>query len=381
MEMYSYKQMKTDLQHSLAQNPRFLDQLEIPADPYVLNLMSLGLRRRYYNESYLDDIKRASVLLEVAMQNTPVASQGWLSSVYSLCRTYFLYYNGTSDIHYLQQTIRLSEQLIEHTDSASPGLARSLHYLASCLVIRARQTHNLSDLRRAGHAWRECVHSIPEASPDRNTYISRLFFCLLASYHLEDATMDLEDAINLLHLLLNKSAIEASKCPIMIGFIANSMMKCYFQTQQISDLNTIIQAWEHAVACTPSHIAYLSDLNSMLATSLLARFLILRDDNDLQKAIATQEEALYLCKPKTLKYIQNLHDLGQTLMIRYKRTKSMADVNHAIVLFEQALAALAGLSSLRQTYQKSLIEALYQRYLRTADTDDFKRIQQLRSQH
>jgi hypothetical protein len=119
----------------------------------------------------------------------------------------------------------------------------------------------------------------------------------------------------------------------------------------------------------------------MLAISLLARFSLLRDDADLQKATVRQEEALYLCKPKTLKYIQNLHDLGQTLMIRYRQTKSMADVNHAIELFEQALTALTSLSSMRQTYRNSLIEALYQRYLRTADADDFKRIQQLRSQH
>ncbi len=379
--MYSSKQMKADLQYFLAQDPHFLDQSEIPTDPYMLNLMSLGLRRRYYNESYLDDIKRALVLLETAMQNAPVASQAWLGSVYNLCRTYFLYYNGTSDMRYLQQTIRLSEQLIEHTDPLSPSLVHSLHYLASCLVVRARQTQNLSDLRRASRAWRECTQSVPEISPDRNTYISRLFFCLLASYHLEDDAMDLEDAIHLLDLLLNKGPIEESKCPVIIGLIANLMMKHYFQTRQLSDLDTIIQAWEQAIACTPPHAAYLPDLNATLATSLLARFLILRDDGDLQRATVKQEEALYLCKPKTLKYIQNLHDLGQTLMIRYRQTKSVADVNHAIELFEQALMMLTRPSSMRQTYRNSLIEALYQRYLQIADTEDFKRIQQLRSQH
>lgn len=379
--MYSYKQMKTDLQHFLAQDPHFLDQSEIPTDPYMLNLMSLGLRRRYYNERYLDDIKRAVVLLETAMQNAPIASQDWLSSVHSLCRTYFLYYNSTSDIHYLQQTIRLSERLIEHTDSASPSLVHSLHYLASCLVIRARQTQNLDDLRRAGRAWRECTRSVSETSPDRNIYIARLFFCLLASYNLEDDAMNLEDAIHLLHLLLNKGPIEESKCSIMIDLIANFMMKNYFQTRQISVLNTIIQTWEQAVACTPPYTTYLSDLNTMLATSLLARFFILRNDDDLQKATATQEKALYLCKPKTLKHVQNLHDLGQTLMIRYKQTGSIADVNHAIELFEQALTTRTSSLSVSQTYRNSLIEALYQRYLRTADTDDFTRIQQLRSHH
>lgn len=378
--MYTYRQMVADLQYFLSKDPDFLDRPEIPTDPYALNLISLGLCKRYYNESYLDDIKRALVLLEIAVQKATVASLDWLSSVNGLIRTYYLYYKVTSNINYLQQTIRLSEQLIEHTDPKSPSLVYSLHYLASCLVVRARQTQNLRDIRRAGRAWRECLKYVTETSQDRNTYISRLFFCLLASYHLDDDVMDLEDAIGLLHLLLNKRSIEESKCPTMIGLIANYMMKSYFQTRRLSDLNIIIQSWEFTIQSTPPRAVYLSDLNSMLAVSFLLRFLLLKNDDDLQKAVAKQEEALYLCKPKTLKHVQGLHDLGQTLMIRYKRTSSMADLNHAIDLFERAYATLTYSSSMRQAYQNSLSEALHQRYMQTADASDLKRVQRLRSQ-
>ncbi len=81
MEPINDDQMLIDMRNVMSNDPLFLDNPEIPADPYILNLMGLGLRRRYYDTCCIEDIVRASLLLEIAMRK----HYGWFDRVDEEC--------------------------------------------------------------------------------------------------------------------------------------------------------------------------------------------------------------------------------------------------------------------------------------------------------
>ncbi len=381
MDILNARQMSIDLEDLLARDHEFLDRSEIPANPYTLNLVGFGLRRRYLDQHDITDIKRAAQVLELAVQKTSVASVEWLSSVNSLGKTYYLYYARTSNVYYLHRTIRLSEQLIEHTQSDSTYLAHFLHYLASYLVIRARVTQNEHDMKRSILAWKEGIYLTAPSSPYRRIYIARLFYCLVNySYSAEEDLMDLENARDLLKLFLDEPYIDPSKCSIVIGIMGDCMLKYFFQTKDVFAINTIVHCWEQLIRATPSESAYQPDLNRLLSMSLLARFLHVMNVHDLHRAIKKQELALSLCRLNTPKYIQNVHDLGRALLFRFKITGMPGDLNRAIVLLEQALAPLPAVSPARPAYQEGLAEALQIRFEVTENLTDLQRANQLREQ-
>lgn len=373
-------QMSVDLQCYLAKDRNFLDHQEIPADPYQLGLIALGLRRRYYEQGNVADIDRASACLEIAMAISTATSPEWMDSVNGLSKTYFLYYMSTSNTRHLQRTIDLCEQLIEHANVDSHHFEFFLHYFASCLLIRSRLTRNTRDMARAKRVWRECLKCSIRTSQHKYVYISRLFYCVLAYNFLEDDVPEIEDVNEILYFFLDKISIEPSKYSMAIKLLGDYMIDCYIQNMQIPNLNTIIDCWEQSIHDTSSMAVDLPDLNRRFSAPFPEHFLDVKHTNDLQQAIIKQEKALSLCKPGSLRYVQNLHELGQALKLLYKHTNDLADLNHSIELFEQAMAVLSGSSPLQSVCRANLTEALQKRYKRTANITDLKRINQLRRQ-
>jgi hypothetical protein len=102
--------------------------------------------------------------------------------------------------------------------------------------------------------------------------------------------------------------------------------------------------------------------------------------DDLQKSISRQEKALSLSAPGTLRYVQNLYDLGLALQLLYKQTNDLADLNRSIDLFELAIAALSSSSPMQPIYRANLTAALQKRYKRTTTIADLKRLNQLKWQ-
>lgn len=113
---------------------------------------------------------------------------------------------------------------------------------------------------------------------------------------------------------------------------ASTRMAQYHTTGENKFLEQAISHWHRALDIDNAH----ADSTYELATALWIRFTRYRQPQDLNEVIVLYRALLFSQISNNPHYVQWLNGIGLALWERYKRTKSMNDMDHAISYFRQA---------------------------------------------
>ena len=138
----------------------------------------------------------------------------------------------------------------------------------------------------------------------------------------------------------------------------------------MDDLNRAINMMKDAVDhSSVDSSEYAGSLNN-LSVALVTRFDRIGATNDIDDAIARNEQALNLTQKPHPNYSKYLNNLGNALQARSQKTQSMDDLNRAIDLEREAVASTTENHPDRAKYLNNLANALQQRFELTKTTND-----------
>jgi CHAT domain-containing protein/tetratricopeptide (TPR) repeat protein len=289
-----------------------LDDALVRADTSSVDLtevrheLSLALNRRFQQRGPLSDINRAIGL------SRQVAATGVGSGYLGLHLE--TRYGALGDPEDLAEAIASLEQATH--DLQQPGArADALNNLANALRDRYRYTADAAEQERAIDAYREAIRITPTSSPLRASLLSNL---------------------------------------------GNTLYERHSRTGSLLDLQEAVAEISTAVAAGEDHADFDYFLNN-LGIALLTRHELLRDPDDLDRALDACKRASVRRQPGSVAWLHSQSTLATVYDIRYRARSDRTDIDAAIAAHREVLAHSSARSPDRAGFLSNLGGALVQR--------------------
>ncbi|KAK4198566.1 CHAT domain-containing protein [Triangularia verruculosa] len=295
--------------------------------PTVISNLSVFYHARYIGTSSSDDLSRAVLRAEKALEITPKGDPDRASRLTNLSNALEARYGtGERENDDLNHAIAASEEAVSSASNDDPDLYAMLNNLAKQLGQRYVDHHDLKDLHASIEALTRAEGMTPETKTgDRATILQQLGVRLHDRFLATGDRQDLDKAIQ-----TTRSALDI--CP-----------------QSNKDFWTIA---------------------SELGNRLGARYTITWEQQDLDEAIRITKKALDATPPDHLHRPMILADLSNRLGYKHSRTEESSDLKNAIWYCQQSLNLTKDGDSHRPRRLNSLATLLYRRYLAHRDTED-----------
>lgn len=281
----------------------------------------------------------------------------------------------------LRQYIQEAEEELAELPPGSPYRARCLHNLSSFLFMRFQSLENTSDLDQAIRYSEDTISIVLEAAddPDRAPIMAHLSACYLQRFEQLGVLSDIEHAVERCEQAVAASDPEDSDHPARLGHLSD----CYFTRFQSSkEPGYLEQAIKHgakALAALPEEHPDRGARLRELSCCFHQRFGLSGVPADLEKAIQHGTEALAATSPGHPERAGMLSYLSSYLFSRYQSVGELIDLEQAITQDEEVIELLSTHPMLA-TYLCGLSERYHIRFVRLDSLADLQRAIQLGEQ-
>jgi|GEM_PF-380331 len=281
-------------------------------------------------------------------------------------------YSQTGELRELEDSIDTFGQAVSLTSENSSGLPKLLNNLGSALTDRYFSSNNLNDLENAIDAFKKAEKLSPENSSEFYDILSNLGNGLINRYNLSGDLKDLENALATFEKILSSMPEDSPDLPARLSNLGNGLISRYMRTGDFKDLGNAITAFEKAISFTPEGSPDLPDRLNSLGNGLINRYYQTGELNDLENAIATLERAISLIPENSSELPSVLNNLGIGLTDRYNRTGNLKDLESAVEAFEKSVNLTPENSPDLPRFLSYFGNGLKDRYARTGELKDLE---------
>ncbi|KAG2347159.1 hypothetical protein BDR05DRAFT_905863 [Suillus weaverae] len=240
----------------------------------------------------------------------------------------------------------------------------ALHELTQAVEARFGQCGSIDDIDEAIQLRREVVSLCPEEHPERHTYLINLASSLSLRFDHQGNSHDLDEAICLYDEAMRQCPIEHESRYALLDNLGGALIDRFNQRSNTNDINKAITLYREALTLRPpGNPDRYTTLNN-LATALKSRYDHDKLDapDDLNEAIDMYRESLQSKQANHAERHVYLINLSSVLCSRFTETQKNEDVEEAILLCQESLAALPPLHPDRCSSYIWLQEAHLSRY-------------------
>ncbi|KZV68474.1 hypothetical protein PENSPDRAFT_610026 [Peniophora sp. CONT] len=286
-----------------------------------------------------------------------------IDAQHQLCR-----YRHSGELYYLEGAIILGQRALDHMpdgDSEKPDLLR---LLADALSCRFEHLDEPDDLVMAILLLQQAVVLVPDKDPVKSTVLNNLAICyrqrseLLVDTSLHSTSVRLKTVVQidklrrLVHLVSpsivrveRMNAGEPGAEPQDDQWTFNLQQNADFVIDHpdpiekllklfaLADLMSAISMYQRVIELEPDASPAMPMLFYNLAQGLLSRFVIWKNDNDLEDAISASHRAIVLCPDGHDRKATYLALAGRLMHRRFELTKQYIDLECAISSLKSAV--------------------------------------------
>ncbi|KAG2112673.1 uncharacterized protein F5147DRAFT_791499 [Suillus discolor] len=228
--------------------------------------------------------------------------------------------------------IQLRRVVLEFCPLGHQLRLRALDELARAVEARFDQHGSIDDLDMSIQLGREAVSLCPEGHDDHGYYLNSLAISLVSHFHHQGSPNDLDDAISLYEEVLRLRPVGYEYRDISLDNLGLALVARFNKRDDIDDVTRAVSLYREALT------------------------------EDLNEAIDWYRESLRLVRPDDLERHVTLHNLSSALCSRFTQTEENEDIEEAITLGQESLAALSSLHPDRFFSYMRLEEAHLSRY-------------------
>ncbi|KAG2085393.1 CHAT domain-containing protein, partial [Suillus discolor] len=238
---------------------------------------------------------------------------------------------------------------------------RARYNLAQAVEARFDQHGNIDDLDTSIQLRREAMSLSPEGHADRHIHLNNLAVSLAFRFDHQGKLNDLDDAISFYEESLHLCPVEDESRDFSLDNLGSALVARFTKRRNVVDLTRAITLHREALSLRPAgHPLRDSTLNH-LALALQQRHDISHASEYLNETIDLYHQSLRSTQLDPERYV-TLHNLSAVLCSRFMQTQDNEDVEEAITLCQESLAALSSLHPDRYFSYMRLQVAYVSRY-------------------
>lgn len=334
------------------------------------------LRVRFDRTQNLNELNRAIKALEEAVNTVPKDHANLHDLLYLLGSWLRMRFERTKRAADLNQAIKRTEQAIAATPRSDPQWAGRLSDLAALIMLQFERTGRTSDLDRAIQLLRRAKKATPEDHPERANMLYELGATMAMRSERTGSTADLNRAIKLLEKAVNSASEGHSERAASLSYLGAALATRFERTGSTPDLNRAIVFLEQAAIMPTDHPNRAGRLSN-LGVALRMRYQQGRHEDsagDLDRAIELFDQAVAATPKGDAMRPGRLSNLGVALRIRYSsQTGNLDDLNRAIKVLRRANKAIPEKHYDRPGSLSNLAAALLTRSVHKGTSDDIAR--------
>ncbi|KAJ7865821.1 CHAT domain-containing protein [Mycena leptocephala] len=155
--------------------------------------------------------------------------------------------------------------------------------------------------------------------------------------------------------------------------LGNSLLDCFEQLGDLSNINKSVLMLEDAVQLTPDGHPDKPSRLSNLGKSLLGRFGRLGDLSDINKSVLMLEDAVQLTPDGHPDKPSRLSNLGNSLMGRFEQLGDLSDINKSVLMKEDAVQLTPDGYPDKPGWLNNLGNSLFRHFERLGDLSDINK--------
>jgi tetratricopeptide (TPR) repeat protein len=368
-ERYQRTNEQPDLDASIETNQQTIEAplYEGIDQSALLNTLGNDLQERYERTEHRADLDAALAAFEQASAMTPPGSSAWLSLLKNLISVLRERYKRTGNQADLEATIAAFGKVVETSTSTVPDRHVLLSSLGQRQFEQHAQTGNLADLEMAIALFEQALQTTPTNSPDRIARLNARGVGLRERYTRTRRMTDLDAALRDFQQIVDATPSDSPDLLLRLNNLIVGLTERIKHDERAGDLNNLrtqISKLEQAMKTASSSSPIM--LNS-LGGAWLTLYERTDDLSELNTAIHAFEQAIHFATD-SFNRSMCLDNLGTALIKRYEytkryeHTKNKADLDAAIINFQQAAQALPTDSLMQYTPLSNLACSLHQRF-------------------
>ena len=359
-----------DLEEAITLGQAALLELHSPAHPgraETLNNLGDVMRRKFLKFGANSDLDEAILLLRSALDLRQVGYSDRSDSLHHLALCFCNRYNKQGAVADLEEAITLGQAALELRPPGYSSCANTLNNLGYVMWLKFLEFSANGDLDEAISLHRSALDLRPAGHSDHLRSLDQLVKCLGSRFEKVEATADLDEVISLQQVILDLHPQGHHDYAKSLDELLLLVRKRIQSRDMPTDLDECILLGRSALAsCEPGdprRATYLHDL----FTDLRSRFRKLENISDVQEAhpdyavslhkllvyvkdlvddgdvapvvdgtVAIARAALKLCPIGHPDHVMSLTTLAAFLRRRFQQQGTVADLDEAIVLCQEA---------------------------------------------
>ncbi|THG97356.1 hypothetical protein EW026_g4624 [Hermanssonia centrifuga] len=345
-----------------------------------LSLLGDALVLRFKHSNGFEDVDAAIENYRVAlMLSSPDDRQSYLEELVKILRLRFQEHGRKEDIdeaiRWYREAVSLSQTEPDEGDTHE-SQAQYLNGLGDLLALRYRNFSQIADLEEANESYETAIALLPDISERRPHYLRDLALSLYRTFKAKGQIEDLNGAIDRVREAiecLSNGNLPLDEDDTHEYLAQHSKRLGYFLALRhkkfglIADLEEAAESYRTALTFLPHNSGGRSEYLRDLAVCLFDTFEAKGQIEDLNGAIDHLREAI-TCQlggnvppddDEAYGYLaKNLDQLGDLLVLRYRKIRQFIDLEEATNSYGKALVSLPDNSQSRPLYLRDLAVSL-----------------------
>ena len=314
-----------------------------PLYPRHLNGFGTVLHTRYDQTGSMNDLERSIKIHTEAVDSTPSTFHTFPVHLTSLGNALYVRYERKGSTEDLDQAIKCHEKAVANTSNNDTNLVQYLNNLSNTLEARFNRLGSKEDLDRAIIANEKVVDSTNDGHFELPMYLNNLGSRLHKRFSRTGSMDDLDRAIEMKERAVALTPLGHFTLPMHLSNLAITFLTRFKATAVSSDLDLAIANMEQAISIvpitSPNYASYLNNLGTVLKTQFESSESSM---TVLDHAITTFERAVAMTQPDHPNLTVHLNNLAGALRGRFERTGLLDDLERSVASNEQAMANITG---------------------------------------
>lgn len=305
-----------------------------------LGNLSCYLSMRFQSLGNTVDLDQAILHSEVAVAIIPGAPDDHdrATMLTNLSGYYLLRFEKLGLESDIEHAVERGEEAVAASETEDSDLPLRLSDLSDCYYTRFESLREPGDLEQAIELGTKALAAAADESFDRGARLRDLSRCLYEKFNLSADPADLENAIQRGTESLAATSPDHKDRASRLGYLSCNLFTRYQCVGEVTDLTQAIEQDEEVIEILSTHPQRVTFLYT-LSERYHQRFEQLESLADLQRAIQLGEQALAVTAPGETGRSRMLCNMASYLVDRYQELGVKADLELAIQRGEEGLSA------------------------------------------